>query len=638
MKNQEKKLHPLDNVRKPSLRRLLKLLIFIIIPILLYASIQLFYYLCNSGFKKRPYFFSHALGIIILILAFTLITSLVKTTKRSTIILSVIIFLFMVIQQIKIGYSQDPILFSDILFLADTSSLLEITGSTLVEMITSLIPYSLLLLALLVVICIFSYIFEIKLNRVPLRITFGIFGFAVLFIIYFPNDYVTAFMQDTFFDSVTSDKNNHTTTNIAYYQKNGVIAGMYGLLLSNRFIEPDSYQKYSDKLDEIMKTDGDSYSEYLDENFSNWGQPNIIMIFSESFWDIDKLDEIEFDTAVTSNLHSLKEKGIYAEMISPSFGGISANVEYEILTGSNLGFFSEGYIPYMQLINNSNYYDAPYVSTVLKSNGYTTKIASTWSDTLFNCARAYEYMKIDETMFNSDFVNPDKKGGRISEAAVVDNIINDLENKEKGQKIFHMSLTAQTHMPYYIDRYEEDDYDVHITKSNLPDELNEMIQCYAQGVYDADKELGRLYEYIQNYDEPTIIIFYGDHLPYLQTNSGENAYSMLEYFNTDDYLTNFFRKYNTQLLITGNFDLGADDIDYIGPDLVMPYVLGRCDLENESDYYNYLNSTVHKLPAFNCFVAVDNVGNLYNPDELDGQMKEVYEIRKCINWREYTNR
>ncbi len=528
-------------------------------------------------------------------------------------------------------------MFSDILMLNDVGSLLDITGSTMTGMLLSMIIPTLIYTGVLVLVIYLSGRTNTDYLTKKIRIIMGVISFALLFVIYYPNNTTTEFMKNYVFDKVTSKDNNHTTTNIAYYQKHGFISGMYGLMLNNRFIEPETYAALSDNLDTIMSDEGNSYIDSIPDK--DWGNPNIIMIFSESFYDISKIDELKFDVSPTSNFNSLKEKGIYAEMISPSFGGISANVEYEILTGSNIGFFSEGYIPYMQLLNNSSYESAPYFTHVLEDNGYTTQITSTWNDKLFNCGKVYEYMGIDQTKYATDFADDvDKKGKRISEKAVVDEIIDSLESKEKDERIFHMSLTAQTHMPYYLNRYDESEYDVHITDSPLSDSLNEEIQCYAQGVYDADKELYRLYNYIQSFDEPVIIIFYGDHLPYLNNSDGEDAYNELEYFNTDDDLTNTFRKYNTQLLITGNFDLGKDDVNYIGPDLVMPYVISHCSFGAEHPYANYLASTAKTLSAFNCFVAVDDEGNLYYPDDLSDPLKKVYDIRECINWREYINR
>ena len=102
------------------------------------------------------------------------------------------------------------------------------------------------------------------------------------------------------------------------------------------------------------------------------------------------------------------------------------------------------------------------------------------------------------------------------------------------------------------DKYDE--YDIDIVDSDLDEELNNSIKSYAQGIYDADKQLGRLYDYIQTLDEDTIIVFYGDHLPYIKAD-GKDVLTELEFFNTDDDKLNLYRKYNTQALVLSNFNM-----------------------------------------------------------------------------------
>ena len=83
---------------------------------------------------------------------------------------------------------------------------------------------------------------------------------------------------------------------------------------------------------------------------------------------------------------------------------------------------------------------------------------------------------------------------------------------------------------YYLNAYNEikktkDTYDKakdegksDIDASNeAGKDLNDTVKSYAEGMYKADKELGRLYNYIQTLDEETIIVFFGDHLPLLKT-------------------------------------------------------------------------------------------------------------------------
>lgn len=158
-----------------------------------------------------------------------------------------------------------------------------------------------------------------------------------------------------------------------------------------------------------------------------------------------------------------------------------------------------------------------------------------------------------------------------------------------------------------------------------------MLKSYAQGVYDADKQLRKLYDYINTLEEPTMLIFYGDHLPFLKSDSGEDLYEKLSYFNTDNELTNTYRMYNTQCLILDNFGAEYDDISYMGYDLIMSYVTNNMDIEL-SPYYRWLYTTIDTLPAANRHVAVDLEGNIFSVYDLPEAMDKMYKKRQLANW------
>ena len=167
------------------------------------------------------------------------------------------------------------------------------------------------------------------------------------------------FILKFFYDTNTRKDYLRITNNIDYYANYGVVSGMYGQLLENRIRKPEGYNK-----EELEKILNDTKTK---EN-NNWGKPNIIVVFSESFWNIDQLEEVKFNKKVASNFEELKSKGIFINLLSPSYGGISANVEFELLTGANLCYFNRGYIPYMQLYKNNSYYNRPSIINELRNN------------------------------------------------------------------------------------------------------------------------------------------------------------------------------------------------------------------------------------------------------------------------------
>ena len=78
--------------------------------------------------------------------------------------------------------------------------------------------------------------------------------------------------------------------------------------------------------------------------------PNIIYVMNESFWDVSRLEGIQFDRDLTPNLKRLGEEGASGYVYSPSFGGGTCDVEFEVLTGFSLEHLPAGSKPYQQYV------------------------------------------------------------------------------------------------------------------------------------------------------------------------------------------------------------------------------------------------------------------------------------------------
>ncbi len=569
-----------------------------------------------------------ALTCIIYYAIFFLIFGLTKKSNIANIILTIFITLLSIISQIKIAFMDEPLFISDIFYLGDAGEIGGIIKTSFWSTIKPVLP---LLIIQIILISFLIYIankFKIELDKKKFQLSMIIPSFTILFLLFAPIRVVDSFILDFFFEVDERLDYAHVIDAIDYYREYGSITGMYGMLLENRNYKPKGYDE--EKLDEILS------SAKAEENKS-LGTPNIVVLFSESFWDIDQLEEVEFDKPITPNFNKLKDEGLFFEMISPSYGGTSANIEFEFLTGATMNYFTPGYVPSMQLYTNSSYYNRPSIVNELQNADYRTKIVQSGGPKLFNCAKFYEYLNFDETAYTNNVEAEHTKGPWVSDEYITDLTIEELKNKKADEKLFYMILTLQSHMPYLGEKYDE--YDISIKNSNLTKESNEVLLNYGQGIYDADRELARLYEYIKTYEEPTILIFYGDHLPFLN-NGKENAMDELKFFNTDDKKLNLFRKYNTQALVLANFDLTElkdTKPAYLSPDLLSTYVLSNMDIEL-SDYYKWLYQTKDTIGASNRYISADQQGNIYYTNELKDDKKELYDLRKMMQYKFFIKR
>lgn len=576
------------------------------------------------------YFITFSKTLIIQLLIYTsvyfILLGILKNTKWATLIQSIILFIILTISVIKIRYLGEPFNLLDILFYKSTGEIFGLIDNTLTKIILTSIPKLLFVLIVYILINYINFKNNIRVTNIKRRIIIFASGLLVLLILFIPNELTYNFITTYIYDANKRKDYDAILNNGTYYLTYGHLAGIYGTYLENKVYKSKDYNEkiIEKRLKESKK-----------ENDNTLGKPNIIVILSESFWDIDKLDEIEFNKEITKNISELKEEGLYFEMISPSYGGATANVEFEFLTGASLNYFGQSYIPYINLYRNKNNDTSPNIVKELKNNDYYTKIVPYTSSTLYNCGYVYEHFGFDEKEFNPEVDKKYIKGKYVSDEYITDKIIKEMNNKEKDKKLFYMTLTMQNHMPYTKDKYKK--YDIKITKSNLSKENNEELLSYAQGVYDTDKELKRLYDYIKTYDEPTMIVFYGDHLPYLE--SSEN----LEYFNTKNNVLNTYRKYNTQSLVLANFDMNnlieenKSNLQYMGIDTLSSYILNHMDIEI-SDYYKWLYSTRNTIGASNRFVSIDQKGKVYYTDNLTGKMQETNKLRKNIQYNQFIDK
>lgn len=551
---------------------------------------------------------------------FLLLLGLFKKTDVTVYVISSLIFVFTVVNQLKIAYMGEVVLPTDILYLNNIGEITGYIEGTMFNMIKQyLIPLA-ILLVLLLVICYVVHKNNVCVNKKNVRRTCGL-GIALLCLLYVPAYFFPNIYLKKLFNTDERKGYDAICSYAGYYATYGIIPGMLGNILESRQEEPENYNEETVNME--LANVKNSETKVL-------GKPNIIVVLSETFWNIDELEEIEFDKSVASNLESLKKEGILFNMISPSYGGLTSNVEFEFLTGANLMYFNQGFTPYLQLYTGDESYSLPSIVHELNNNGYTSKIIACNSSKLYNCGNVHKYLGFQSQEYITDVDEKYTKGGEVSDKYIVDKIIEEFENKSADDKLFYMALTIQGHMPYSKDKY--DNYDISIVKSSLSTEMNDTILSYAQGVYDADKELLRLYEYVNSIDEPTVILFFGDHLPYLQTVNGDNVVDYLEYFNTSDETLNNYRKYNTQALLLANFEIEKGLTKNLSIDLVSSYMLNKMDI-TISNYYIWLYNSSEVLPSSNFLVSQDKEGNIFSTNDLTNNLKEMYDIRKNIQYK-----
>ncbi len=237
--------------------------------------------------------------------------------------------------------------------------------------------------------------------------------------------------------------------------------------------------------------------------------PDIVVVQSESLFDPRIMRGFEH-TDFIPNLTRLAAHGISGPLHVPTFGGGTIRTEFEVLTGLSLRYFDNLQFPYLQM----NHKTVPGLVRVLNAHGYET-IALHGNDPAFwNRTTAFKALGFDRFVSRSAFpASATIDGKYMADSAMTDEILSQLKDSGPPQFIFAISIEA--HGPYDIPPSDVAARDAIKVPDNITGKARLELQTYLYHIGHADRELGRLVSQLAKRQRPSLVLFYGDHLPAL---------------------------------------------------------------------------------------------------------------------------
>ncbi|MHC4385665.1 MAG: LTA synthase family protein [Planctomycetota bacterium] len=296
----------------------------------------------------------------------------------------------------------------------------------------------------------------------------------------------------------------------AEYLKNGFLVAFLNNITSFPKINVENYSQ--ETIDKIAR--GLPKTATNQSNF----QPDIILFVSESFFDVTKLPHVEYSEPVNPFFQELKKQN-YIKWFSPTFGGQTANAEFEFLTGFPLILFSPQVVPYRLYLRQKT----ESIASVLNAAGYKSIMIHPYLKNFWSRNTVIPNLGFDEFIALEDMKHTERRGGFVSDDSLVSETIEILEKEE--EPVFLYLLTIQNHYPFEAGRYDSYNNTVKVNSERLNEAENRLLESYANGVLDSDRAMRRLVEHIKtNSDRPALVLFLGDHLPSL---SGSKIYEKL---------------------------------------------------------------------------------------------------------------
>ena len=367
-------------------------------------------------------------------------------------------------------------------------------------------------------------------------------------------------------------------TDQAYnYRTNGFILATISNLQTKTQKQPEGYskeavQKIVQKYQKIAEENNKNRKKLSDEKV------NVVYVMSESFID-PKLGKHLYDYGNKEPIpytQEIKKSQSSGWAASSEYGGGTANVEFEALTGLSNFFLNS--IPYTSIIPANK--DTPSIVKNFNENGYKTIAMHPYNRNMYRREVVYSNLGFQEYRSADGFKNNSRidNSKYISDESAFNEVLAELKNSQKPEFI-HL-VTMQNHMPYEENAYSEHNFSVN-AKNGANPENAKTVQAYLEGISRSDKAMKNFLSEIKKLNEKTIVVFWGDHWPGIYGEMFEKELNKNDIRRTPLFVYSNFKKekqdlgtssliYN-QILALNSFDSKLSAFQYLLSDLREKY-------------------------------------------------------------------
>lgn len=372
--------------------------------------------------------------------------------------------------------------------------------------------------------------------------------------------------------------------------------------------------------------------------------PNIIVVMNESFSDLRVVGDIETNIPFMPYIDSMEDNTIQGNVYVSTIGTGTSNTEFEFLTGNTMAFLPAGSNAYQLYVKNQQ----PGLVSTLLAQRYTADAFHPYYESSWNRVSVYDLMGFRsfttiEDMIDEDILDRYKSSGYsyslykrllrqrypdediivrryVSDEYDFKKVIEMYENKEPNVPFFLFNVTMQTHSSYnqQFDNFEQEVY-LTSTQREYP-----KTDQYLSLIKVTDDAFQDLIEYFEGVDEPTIILMFGDHQPFIE----DSFYSEVmgqSISEMDDETQQ--KRYITRFILWANYDIPEGWVDEISMNYLSTLLLQVAGLDMPA-YNLYLANLYEKLPVITAMGCRDAEGNFFQADQNNPIKDLVQDYRK----------
>lgn len=548
-------------------------------------------------------------GLWIIVLLNIAVTAIFSKNYRGFLTLSVIGMILLTVSYFKIQFRDVPLLPWDFMLISVAGSV--VSRFKLVPSVSFVVA----LVAFIAIVVLMKFVTKkIYVDKIKLSVRIATLVISVGLLVVYAFSFLFTREIDLF-----EAKN--------FYSNNGfVLAFTESMQYINPVDEPAEYNEAT--MNEIAKKIESSVKE------ENGVKPNIIVLMSESFWDITRVKELGFKEEMFPTYRNLQKTSLTGELLTNVYNGGTVNSEFEAMTGFSVSYLPSEYMPYQRCLR-PNFYS---INSFLESSGYDSLAIHPFEKTNYNRNAAYEYMDFDKTVWEDDFdANADRMRGYISDHALTEKIIEEYKKHkaESNSPWFNLSVSMQNHGGYWestLDKNKKVDVD----DSAFTETSRGSIEDLATGLHYADLALGELIDYFKTVDEPTVIVMFGDHM----SNAGQIGDTLLDQSSliaksdydlsgvgkttNDTNASNIYEQRRVPFMAWSNYENVNKNCGTLSVTQLLPTVLSEYNSIMPS-YFYYLKNTQSILPACASGIFVNKDGACDFVGNMSEEQKKQYE-------------
>lgn len=415
--------------------------------------------------------------------------------------------------------------------------------------------------------------------------------------------YQTVYTSEKVYQSLEVwDQLNPWLENTQYISR----GGLYPFIYSIQDVvpeKPDGYDKH--EAEQLLL-------EYETDDIPDEQKVSVIAVMFEAFSDLSGYtDRITGEDPYTA-FHQLQQESYSGNLFTNIFAGGTINTERCVVTG-----FSE-----LTNLRTTSWSYARY----FESQGYSLNGSHSGYRAFYNRSAVNRNLGFDDYLFFENHYAELCNNAIAGDAVLLPEIAKiSREQMEEGNPVFSFNVTYQNHGPY--SDTEQNFQKIYVPQGDLSTSDYYIINNYLSGIEDTGEQMLAMAEEFRDSDEPVILVFFGDHKPWLGEQSVTYAALGIDIeTNSSQSLYNY---YQTEYLIWANDKakeiLGNDfagEGPTISPCFLMNVLFEQCGWEGPS-YMKLTNEVKARTPI----VSSNNIflenQNLVTQDALLDEAKEL---------------